>query len=79
MSSSAVDRIQEKSGLPLCPLCGQPLSLRLARGRKSGKPFVMLICPQDGRHLRAFITDKEYVQGVLAKLEVSQSAKEGKP
>ena len=59
-----------------CPLCGQPLDLRLARGRKSGKPSVMLICPRDGRHFRGFITDREYVQGVLNKLEANQTALE---
>jgi hypothetical protein len=52
-----------------CPLCQQPLALRLARGRKSGKPFIMLICPQDGRHFRAFINDQAYVRQVLEKLE----------
>jgi hypothetical protein len=62
-----------------CLICGTGLTLRLARSRKSGKPFVMLICPMDGRHLRAFITDKEYVAGVLAKLEEHQTAKEGNP
>jgi uncharacterized protein YbaR (Trm112 family) len=52
-----------------CPLCHQPLALRLARGRKSGKPFIMLICPQDGRHFRGFINDQVYVRQVLEKLE----------
>ena len=27
-----------------CPVCGRPLSFRLARGRKSGKPFLMVMC-----------------------------------
>ena len=52
-----------------CLICGTPLSLRLARGRKSGKPFLMLICPIDGRHFRGFITHRDYVAGVLARLE----------
>ncbi len=52
-----------------CPVCHQPLTLRLARGRKSGKPFLMLICGQDGRHFRAFITDKKYVSRVLESAE----------
>jgi hypothetical protein len=29
----------------------------------------MLICPADGRHLRAFISDQGYVKRVLARLE----------
>jgi hypothetical protein len=52
-----------------CLICATPLSLRLARGRKSGKPFLMLICPIDGRHFRGFINGQSYVKEVLAKLE----------
>ena len=40
-----------------CPVCSETLSVRLATGRKSGKPFVMLVCPIDGRHIRAFVSD----------------------
>ena len=29
----------------------------------------MLICPVDGRHFRGFITHRDYVSGVLARLE----------
>ena len=52
-----------------CLICQQPLSLRLARGRKSGKPFLMLLCSKDGRHFRGFINDQTYVAGVLQRLE----------
>ena len=52
-----------------CHICGIALSVRLARGRKSGKPFVMMLCAQDGRHFRAFITDRTYVAEVLERLE----------
>ncbi len=52
-----------------CLICGTPLALRLAKGRKSGKPFIMLLCPQDGRHFRGFINDQTYVKEVLARLE----------
>ncbi len=52
-----------------CFICQQPLALRLARGRKSGKPSIMLICPTDGRHFRGFISDRAYVGQVLALLE----------
>jgi hypothetical protein len=52
-----------------CLLCAAALTLRLVRGRKSGKPFLMLICPVDGRHFRGFITHWDYVAGVLARLE----------
>ncbi|HZA23973.1 MAG TPA: hypothetical protein VFA32_15460 [Dehalococcoidia bacterium] len=56
------------SGIP-CIVCGGGLTLRTARGRKSGKPFLMLICPTDGRHFRGFINDQGYVKQVLARLE----------
>ena len=52
-----------------CPVCGVPLTVRLARGRKSGKTFVMLLCAQDGRHFRAFINDQRYVAQVLERVE----------
>jgi hypothetical protein len=55
-------------GIP-CIVCGSGLTLRTARGRKSGKPFLMLLCPQDGRHFRGFINDQSYVKEVLSKLE----------
>ena len=52
-----------------CLICGDPLTVRLARGRKSGKPFIMLICGWDGRHFRGFITDQNYVVELLIRLE----------
>ena len=56
------------STLP-CPVCHQTLDVRMARGRKSGKPSLMLICPRDGRHFRGFIADKEYVQAVVDRVK----------
>ena len=57
-----------------CLVCHGPLSLRLARGRKSGKPSIMLICPTDGRHFRGFISDRAYVGQVLALLVICSGA-----
>jgi hypothetical protein len=54
---------------PCCPVCREPLIIRLARGRKSGKPFVMLLCAADGRHFRGFISHKPYVTQVIENLE----------
>ena len=48
-----------------CPVCSNPLSIKVARGRKSNKPFIMLKCDVDGRHFRGFITDQSYVKRVL--------------
>ena len=50
-----------------CPVCGTDLTVRPAKGRKSGKPFVMLVCPEDGRHLRGFISDKDFLDRVIEK------------
>lgn len=52
-----------------CLICRQPLTIRPCRGRKSGKPSLMVICPVDGRHFRGFINDQAYVKEVLARLE----------
>ena len=54
-----------------CHICLKPLSVRLARGRKSGKPFVMLVCPSDGRHMRAFVADADYVGRIIERLEAT--------
>ena len=59
-----------------CLICRQPLTLRLAKGRKSGKSFLMLICTTDGRHFRGFINDQAYVRQVLDRLEGQTSASE---
>ena len=55
-------------GIP-CLICGDPLTVRTARGRKSGKPFVMLVCGRDGRHFRGFITDQTYVRDMYTRVE----------
>ena len=51
-----------------CPVCQRDLEIRNATGRKSGKPFLMFICPEDGRHFRGFINDQSFMQQVLEKL-----------
>ncbi|MFQ5874641.1 MAG: hypothetical protein ACE5JL_12695 [Dehalococcoidia bacterium] len=55
--------------VPCCLICGESLQVRMARGRRSGKPFLMLLCGQDGRHFRAFINHQPYVRQVLERLE----------
>ncbi len=56
------------NGIP-CLVCGEQLTIRLAKGRKSQKTFLMLICSKDGRHFRGFIDDRGYVDKVLARLK----------
>ena len=55
-----------------CPVCSIPLQVRPTRGRKSGKPSIMFVCPQDGRHFRGFITYQPYVLQVLELAESKQ-------
>ena len=52
-----------------CPICFSNISVTIAKGRKSNKPFIMMKCPTDGRHFRGFITDQEYVSNVLHEME----------
>ena len=52
-----------------CPVCGDPLSLQIASGRKSGKTFLMWKCLRDGRHFRGFITYRPFVEGLIQNLE----------
>jgi predicted RNA-binding Zn-ribbon protein involved in translation (DUF1610 family) len=52
-----------------CPVCGEPMAFQIARGRKSGKPFLMVKCLRDGRHFRGFVGDKIYVEKLLEHLE----------
>jgi len=52
-----------------CLVCSEPLIIRPATGRKSGKPFIMLICGTSGKHFRGFITDQSYVAGVMGRIE----------
>lgn len=63
--------------LPRCPVCQEMLSIRLATGRKSGKPFVMLVCARDGRHFRGFISHRPYVSALLERLESKQKLSSG--
>jgi hypothetical protein len=52
-----------------CPVCNEPMAFQIARGRKSGKPFLMVKCLRNGRHFRGFIGDQVYVRKLLERLE----------
>lgn len=52
-----------------CPVCGGSLAFKLAHSKRTAKVFVMMMCPVNGKHLRAFISDKGFVDSALAKLE----------
>lgn len=59
-----------------CPICQTPLAVRLAQARRSGKFFLLLVCPRDGRPFRGFIAHKPFVQEVMNRL---QKEKEEQP
>jgi hypothetical protein len=61
-----------------CPVCGDPLSFQIARGRKSGKAFLMLKCLRDGRHFRGFINHRPLVEELIQKLESSKNVNDRK-
>ena len=67
------------SNTPNCLICGEPLDLRQTQGRRSRKPSLMFVCPVDGRHFRAFVTYRPYVDAVLARLDapIALSTNEG--
>jgi predicted RNA-binding Zn-ribbon protein involved in translation (DUF1610 family) len=58
-----------------CPVCGDAMAFQIARGRKSGKPFLMVKCLRDGRHFRGFVGDKVYVTRLLERLEVGNNSR----
>ena len=51
-----------------CPVCNRALSVRPAKGRKSGKLFISMVCPGDGRHFRGFIADQQFVHAVIEQV-----------
>ena len=57
-----------------CPVCQLNLSVRPSHGRKSGKPFLMFICPEDGRHFRGFIAHQGFMHQVLERLDSPEDA-----
>ena len=59
-----------------CPVCSAELSVKTAEGRRSHKPFIMLVCDKDPRHFRGFITDQEYIRSVLDRATTGESAKD---
>jgi hypothetical protein len=56
--------------LPSCFICGTPLRMALTRNRR-GKVAVTLFCGVDGRHLRAFVNHRPWVEQVLAGAEAA--------
>ena len=64
-----IDTPDEKRLAAPCWICGETLDFNLARGRKSGKPYLSLVCPRDPRHCRLFCHDREVVSKIQRRLE----------
>ena len=63
-----------------CPICSVVLKLTTAKSRRSKNPrtFLMLACPEDGRHFRGSISDRDFVQRTLDAAEgLGREAVEG--
>jgi hypothetical protein len=46
-----------------CLICGTKLTTSVCQG-KTGRKALMLVCPKDGRHFRAFINDIQFIEQV---------------
>jgi len=53
-----------------CPVCGAEIEMNLCHGRK-GKKAIMLYCPVNGRHFRAFVNEPQIVTDV-SNLQLSR-------
>ena len=67
-----------ESAPPECPVCQGIIEVKLAIGRKSGKPSLSLVCPADARHYRGFINDRAYVQNVLSHRDDVQGSEDAR-
>lgn len=65
--------MEPQTSLPTCFICGGPLRLALTRN-KNAKVAVTLFCAEDGRHLRAFVNHRPWVEQVVAELEAQAAA-----
>lgn len=74
MTVNEKDIIPEQNQSIQCPVCGDPIAFQITKSKKSGKPSLMMKCPRDGRHFRAFICDKKFVEDVLVKLQTKESS-----
>jgi hypothetical protein len=51
-----------------CPVCGEPLNVRLVQSKR-GMLSLMLVCPEEGRHFRAFLNDQDYIAEVTSRVD----------
>ena len=56
-----------------CPVCKNGLVVELKEKERNGRFYLMLVCPVDGAHFRAFINDRDYVAGVMVDLKKARS------
>ena len=53
---------------PECPVCSESLSMEARQNPRNNRVFLMLVCPADGAHFRAFINDRDYVAETIKRL-----------
>lgn len=44
-----------------CPVCKHKLDIGLRQNERNERFYLMMVCPVDGAHFRAFINDRDYV------------------
>lgn len=52
-----------------CPVCSHRLDMGPRENARNGRIFLMLVCPEDGAHFRAFINDRDYVGKVVKGMQ----------
>ena len=57
--------------MPKCPVCTTNLSMEPRQNQKTDRLFLMLVCPENGAHFRAFINDRDYVTETIKRLGVT--------
>ena len=62
-------------GIP-CPICGTTLAVSVTTNR-NGKHAVGLHCPKDGRHIRAFINHRPFVEETIERT-LAEAERQGK-
>ncbi len=55
-----------------CLVCRGPIDIRFGTTRRARKPCINMRCRSDGRHFRAFIVDREFVDRMMDEAGASR-------
>lgn len=64
----------EQATIP-CPICAEALRVSVTTNR-NGKHAISLHCPKDGRHIRAFINHRPFVEEALTRMTAAEEARQ---